>query len=80
MHDGAVANGDEFADGGRIIGVEMNNGVVLNVGARADDDAVDVAAQDRAAPHTRFFFERDVADDGRTGHNPGGGVNSRTFS
>ncbi len=80
VNDGAVANGDELAYARRITGIDMDNGIVLNVGTRADDDAVNVAAQHGAVPDARFLFERNVADDGRAGNDPGAWMDGRTFA
>src|SRR6266702_2919517 len=53
VNDGAVANGDELADAGRITGIDMDGGIILNVRARADDDTVNLYAQNRAIPDAR---------------------------
>src|SRR5712692_12097181 len=79
VNDGAVANSDKLAYGRRITGVDVNHGVVLNIRTRPDDDAVDVAAQNGAVPDARFLFERNVADDGRAGDDPGAWMNGRPF-
>jgi len=61
---GAVAHGDPVAkETGEIVG-EMQDGVVLHVGMVANDDAVDVAAQDGAIPNAGVVTEGDVANDG----------------
>jgi hypothetical protein len=39
----------------------MQHGVVLNVAARADDDAVDVPAQDGVVPDAGAVAEGDIA-------------------
>lgn len=57
-----MADRDEFADvAAEIIG-EVNDRVVLDVGARADGDFVDVAAEGGVVPDTGFFVDRDAAD------------------
>ena len=52
MDDGRVAHRDQFADERRKFIGHMDNDAVLNVCARTDLDAVDVAAQDGAVPDT----------------------------
>src|SRR6266404_1618057 len=79
VHDGAVPNRDELTYDRRKPGVEMDNGVVLHIGAGTDDDAVDVASQNGPIPDARFLFESHVADDSGAGNNPGGRMNSGTF-
>ena len=44
VYDGAMTDGDELSYGCWISGVEMDDGIVLNVRARPDDDTVDIAA------------------------------------
>ena len=78
VDDRAVADRDQFADDRRIIVGEMDDGAVLNIGARADDDAVNVAAQNGAIPDARFFAERDVANDGGVGNNKRARMQTRT--
>ena len=77
MHDGAVANGDKLTYARRSAGIDMNDGIVLDIGTRADDNAINVAAQNGAVPDARFLFERNVADDGRAGNDPGAWVDGR---
>jgi len=79
VHDGAVPNRDELTDDCRKPRVEMDDGVVLHIRARTDDDAVDVAPQNGSVPDARFLFEGHVADDSGARDNPGGRMNSRTF-
>ena len=62
MHDGAVTDGDQFAYGSWITGIKVDDGIVLNVRARSDDDVVYVAAQDGTVPNARFFCERDITN------------------
>src|SRR5260370_1395968 len=54
VNDSAVANGDKLAYTGRITGIDMDDGIVLDIGTWSDDDAVNVAAQDGAGPDARF--------------------------
>ena len=72
-----MADGDKFAEPRLVRRVDVHDGIVLNVGARADGDAIDIAAQNRAIPNARFFHERDIADDSGTGHDVGGGMDAR---
>jgi len=58
----------------------VDDSIILNVRARSNDDAVDIAAQHRPVPNARFFRERDVANYRRTWDNPGAGMNRRAFS
>ena len=57
----------------------MNNSIILNIGARAHDDAIDVAAQDGTVPHARFFFENHIAKHGGAWDNPRAGMDRRAF-
>jgi len=59
----AVADGNPIADEARKIVGEVQHGVVLDVRMVADDDAVDVAAQHRAIPHTGMRAEGHVTKD-----------------
>ena len=79
VHDRAVTNGDELAEPSFIWRIDMHHGVVLNVRAWANDDAVNIAAQHSAVPNTGFFFESDVANDRRARNDPSCGMNSGTF-
>ncbi len=77
VQDGFVADGDEFADKrGEVVG-EMNDAAILDVRARADDDAIDVRPEDRLEPHARLFPKRHIADDRRIRRDEGRGVNLR---
>ncbi len=71
-----VADGDVVADVGRhaaaglpvvalAILVAVNHGAVLDIGARADADAVDVGADDAAVPDGALGADLDIADDHR---------------
>jgi hypothetical protein len=55
----------------------VNDGIVPNVGARADNYPIDIASQNSAVPYARFFHQRYVADDGCAGDDVGGGMNAR---
>ena len=80
VNDGAVANGDKLAYTGRITGIDMDDGIVLDIGTRTDDDAVNVAAQNGAVPDARFLLECNVADDRRGGNDPCAWMDGRTFA
>ena len=60
-----VANRHVVADeAGQIVG-QMHHGVVLNVRVAADDDAVDVAAQDGVVPDAGALANFNIAHDDR---------------
>lgn len=57
-----MADRDEFADvAAEVIG-EVNDCVVLDVGAWADGDFVDVAAKGGVVPDAGFLVDGDAAD------------------
>ncbi|KAG0505296.1 MAG: hypothetical protein Udaeo_13740 [Candidatus Udaeobacter sp.] len=56
VNNRGMADGHQFAYDCWVTGVHVDDSVVLNVRARPDDDAVDIAAQDCAIPDTRFLF------------------------
>ena len=69
--DAAVAGGHAFADEGRVAGLgvravvaDVDDGAVLHVGAGADADVIDVAADDRARPDGDIVAQFDVTDEG----------------
>src|SRR5580658_9451141 len=69
-----VADGDVVAEDERVlVAHHVQNAAVLNVGASADADVVDVAANHGAGPDAGVFANDDVADDDRGGVNIGGG-------
>ena len=43
----------------------------------ADDNAIDIPAQNSTIPDARFFHQRDIADDSGIGRNVSGGMNAR---
>lgn len=64
-----MADRDEFADvAAEVIG-EVDDRVILNVGARAEGDLIDVAAKGGVVPHAGFLVDRDAADHIGTGGN-----------
>ena len=63
VDDGGVTDGDVASEDARKIIGEMQDGVVLNVGVFADDDAVDVAAEDGVIPNTGMRAEGDITED-----------------
>jgi len=77
VNDGAVTDGDELPKPRLVRRVDVNDGVVLNVGPRADNNAIDITAQNGAVLYTRFFHQRYVADDGCARGDVGGFVNTR---
>jgi hypothetical protein len=66
FHDRAVADGDVVFDDRRRLAL-VNDAVVLDARARADDDRVGVLirAQHRAEPDARILADRYVADQNR---------------
>jgi len=68
MDYGAVTNGDPVADNARILVGKVHHGVVLDVSVMTHGNAVDIAAQDGAAPDTGLCAEGYIANDyGRAG-------------
>jgi hypothetical protein len=63
--DGSVvADGDPVAHEDRIlVALAVEDGAILNVGAGADADGVDIAAQDGVHPDRGALAEHDVADE-----------------
>ena len=80
VDDRLVADRHVLADRGRILAVQMNDGAILNVGSCANDDSIDVAAQDGLEPHAAFLTKRDIADDGCVGSDEGAGGDLRDFA
>ena len=77
VDDGTVTDGDQLAKPRLVRRIDVNDGIVLNVGARADNYPIDIATQNSAVPYTRFFHQRYVADDGCARGDVGGGMNAR---
>src|SRR4249919_1603851 len=75
MHDRLVADGDIVADHGRetaelgmrTIVADVHHAAVLDVGARADADEVDVATDHGAGPDRDVVAEHHVPDHGGRG-------------
>lgn len=63
-------------NGGKVIR-EMNDGRVLDVGTRADDDSVDITAQNRAMPDAGFFAKSNIANESRARSHECARVNAR---
>jgi hypothetical protein len=72
-----VADRDEFAHKGAVIVGQVDDGAVLHIRPWADDDPIDVAAQDGLEPDARFFLERDIADHVCARGDIGRGMNGR---
>ena len=73
-----MADGHVIADQRRlVVGVDMDDGAVLNVAARADHDAVGVAAQHATIPDAGMRADPYVADQHRGRRDPGGGMDLR---
>src|SRR5699024_3443361 len=90
-HQGAVAHGgtvyqrhvpdgDIIAEGAGGIGVDVEDAVVLDVGARADADGVDIPAQDHPIENGGIRADLDVTDDGGVRGDPGGFVDAWGFA
>jgi hypothetical protein len=78
VEDDAVADGDRVAEDQRVrIAHDVEDGAVLDIGARADADEVDVAADYGAGPDAGVGADRDVADDDGLRVNVGGGGDLR---
>ena len=65
------------ADDGGEAGPGVDDGAVLNGGARPDRDGAVVAAQDGARPHARLGADRDITDHDGVGVDKGVGVDAR---
>jgi hypothetical protein len=62
MNNRRMTDGDELSENaGKIVG-EMQHGIVLNITAFADDNAIDVAANHRVIPNARIIAERHVTE------------------
>jgi hypothetical protein len=73
-----VADGDVVPeDEGMSVAHDVANGAVLDVGARADADVIDVAADDHAGPDARVFTDDDIADEDGLRVDVGGGGDLR---
>ena len=69
VEHGFVTDGHQLADERAVVVGEVDDRAVLHVGARADDDAIDVAAEHGLKPHAGFLGERHVPDhDCAAGH------------
>ena len=59
-----MAYGDAVVDhGGAAAVIDMDDRQILNVGALADSDAVDIATDHRAEPDARVSTDDDVTED-----------------
>jgi hypothetical protein len=70
VENGAMADGAALADRERKAHVGVEDAMFLDIAARADGDALIVAAQHGAKPDADFVAERDLADHARIGRNP----------
>ncbi len=77
VEDGAVTDGYELADAHRQIVGEMDDASVLDVGALADIDEVDVATQDGGGPDAAAGSEPHIADDHGLSSQIGGRIDLR---
>ena len=76
-----VAYRDVVAEDERVFVLhDVEDGAVLNVGAGADADVVDVAADDAERPHAGVFADDHVADDDRGGIDVGRGGDLRALA
>jgi hypothetical protein len=60
--------------------IDVDDAAVLDVGAGADADPVDVAAQHAIVPDARFGPDLDVADQPRARRDEGGGIDKRRLA
>ena len=65
MHGGGMAYRDARLQQGGRIGVDVHDGVILNVTAFANRDRGGIGSQHRAEPDTRIATELDATDHGR---------------
>jgi hypothetical protein len=70
MDDGAVADRAIFADDERVIGIGVEDAVLLHIGAGADADGFDIAARHHAEPDADLGSDPDVADQHGSGGDP----------
>lgn len=78
VDNGAVPDCHTLAENDRKIIGEVKDGVILNVRLRSHDNAVDIAAQDRAEPNARFFAQGDLAYHSGRWNDEGGGMKTRS--
>src|SRR5258708_9239902 len=83
----AAVQGYAMADGyvvaeqqGMFVAHYVEDGAILNIGAGADADVVDVAADYRAGPDAGVWADDYVADDYGGGVNVGGGGDFRALA
>lgn len=62
MYDGAVPDHAVFTDGGGNAGIGVDYGAVLDVGASADGDLLEITADDGRRPDAGVFGEGDSAE------------------
>lgn len=75
VNEGHVADEDIVVDFGAVaLAGYMDDAAILNVGAGANDDALDIAAQHAIILDRAFGTEDDIADDLGAGGDPGGFV------
>src|SRR5690606_20895479 len=70
VDDGPVTHRDALAEGEWLAGVDVEDAVVLDVGAPADGDRLVVGAQHRAVEDGGSFGQDHLADEGRVGGDP----------
>ena len=81
MDDGGVAHRHIGTDeGGLAARIHMDDGAVLDIGARPGADDVGVAAQDAVIPDIGALGDFDIADHGGRWRHPGVGVNQRRLA
>ena len=73
QHVFADERGEPLGGPARPLRIDVDHAAVLDVGARADPDRVDVAAQHAIVPDARLGPDFDVADQLRAGRDEGGG-------
>src|SRR5262249_44282245 len=87
IHDGAAVERDSMAYGDVVpedervfVLHDVEDGAVLNVGARADADVVDVASDDAERPDAGVFTDDHVADNDRSRINVSRGGDLRVLA
>ena len=71
-----MSDGDIIAENCGHASVDMDCGVVLNIGALADADWCDVSSENRTVEHGAIRTDFDITDNDRAGRNPGAGMNA----
>ena len=76
VDQGHVSDGDIIAENRGHASVDMDCGVVLNIGALANANRCDVTSENRTVEHGAICTDFDITDNDRAGCNPGTGMNA----